>query len=341
MTTTMLFRNHAISRKNRSLLWHFKKSSFSNKNTSSTKDEPISMDGRHQQVEEMRQRMQQQQQQSSLSNKDDDDKNQGSAWDSLWEDGLTPWDLGMPTKALISEIRSKKKSFIQTAFVPGCGSGYDLISLARYMDEYDHHYLEGSGRRCVIGLEISPKSIERATSVILEESFSNINGPSKTPICLYHGDAFACPSTWELMYDSTSTTDSKNEMNESSLSSSWNGKLSKDIKFDFIFDYLFFCAIPPDLRPTWGYQMSHLLQQEDGHLLTLMFPYSTTRNNNNNKTLRGPPYPVSLQDYQDALHPHGLELLLDPPGGIYESEDTFPVRRGQEMVGWWSHQKKG
>jgi hypothetical protein len=250
--------------------------------------------------------------------------NPRSAWDSLWKDGVTPWDLGTPVKTLISEVRSKPQlQKMENAFIPGCGSGYDLISLARYMDTTRKYAPSSkSEERCsIIGLEISPKSIERATAV-LEESL-NEEGPTETHVCLYQGDVFACPSTWDLVYNTT----------DNIMTSTTRVELNGNSKFDFIFDYLFFCALPPDSRHTWGRQMSRLLKDE-GLLLTLMFPYTTTSTEERTEPIRGPPYPVSLQDYQDALSSNGFQLV---PPGPYASGDTVPARQGHEMVGWWSH----
>lgn len=251
-----------------------------------------------------------------------------SALDSLWKDGVTPWDLGAPTKALISEVKSKLQlEHMRTAFVPACGSGYDLIPLARYIDTAREKIGLSSTEESfrVIGLEISPKSIEIATAV-LEESFIE-EGITKTPVCLYHGDAFACPSTWELAYSSTSHI-----TGNMPLGLGLNG----NSKFDFIFDYLFFCALPPESRKSWGNQMVRLLKK-DGLLLTLMFPYVTKSLKEQTRPLQGPPYPVSLQDYQGALGPCGLQL---DPHCPYTSDDTVPTREGQEMVSWWSHKEK-
>ncbi len=62
-------------------------------------------------------------------------QDQAAAWKSLWQEGVTPWDLGMPTQALISEVRSKRLC-PQTTLIPGwCGMGHDLVALARYLDK--------------------------------------------------------------------------------------------------------------------------------------------------------------------------------------------------------------
>ncbi|KAK1319661.1 putative thiol methyltransferase 2 [Acorus calamus] len=55
--------------------------------------------------------------------------------------------------------------------------------------------------------------------------------------------------------------------------------------FDLIFDYTFFCAIEPSMRPAWASQVRDMLKP-DGELITLMFPIGDREG--------GPPYNVSL-----------------------------------------------
>ncbi|XP_028100614.1 probable thiol methyltransferase 2 isoform X3 [Camellia sinensis] len=70
--------------------------------------------------------------------------------------------------------------------------------------------------------------------------------------------------------------------------------------FDLIFDYTFFCAIEPDMRSAWASQMRDLLKP-DGELITLMFPVSDH--------VGGPPYKVSVADYEEFLNPIGLKAV--------------------------------
>jgi SAM-dependent methyltransferase len=246
-----------------------------------------------------------------------------TAWESLWQEGVTPWDLGMPTPALISEVRLKRLC-PQMTLIPGCGSGHDLVALARYLDKTTTTTTtddNGHPPPTIVGLELSPTSLQRAQQV-LNESFEQ-EGPTRTIIDLYQGDFFALPSTWKHVY-----------RNKDESSSS----LSETQSFDFILDYLFFCAIPPELRQDWGQQITRLLSQKNGHLLTLMFPYSTTKRSSPPQKRKGPPYAVSLEDYTQALtfvaH-DGNALQLQTPYP-YGSLDTVPVRQGQEVIGWWS-----
>ncbi|EPS63916.1 hypothetical protein M569_10868, partial [Genlisea aurea] len=68
--------------------------------------------------------------------------------------------------------------------------------------------------------------------------------------------------------------------------------------FDLIFDYTFFCAIRPESRSLWGVKMSELLKP-GGELITLIYPIDEHEG--------GPPYKVSVADYEEVLHPVGFQ----------------------------------
>ncbi|KAM3270442.1 putative thiol methyltransferase 2 isoform X2 [Capsicum chacoense] len=91
--------------------------------------------------------------------------------------------------------------------------------------------------------------------------------------------------------------------------------------FDLIFDYTFFCAIEPEMRPQWASRIRDLLKP-DGELFTLIFPISDHEG--------GPPYKVSVSDYEEVLHPMGFRAEL-----IVENHLAIPPRRGKEKLGRW------
>ena len=298
---------------------------------------------------------------------------QGEEWDSLWKDGITPWDLGRPTPALISEIDYKMRleqgqqqferaTNFRNCLVPGCGSGYDLVALAQYFHRLNSSKslsLQNEQQECqhvIVGLEISPKSLERAQQIV-EEAKTKESIDKSCRIKLFHGDFFESPKTW-TQFPTSDTGRPSDVTNQSN---------TPPMKYDFIFDYLFFCAIPPALRNDWGLQMSILLTQrgddEDigdninttrrGKLLTLMFPYhhhgqQQQLDEQASSKLIGPPYRVNVEDYKQALEPNGFKLQ---PGRIFGNEgeidkslvgsspyptpETVPERQGQELVGWW------
>jgi hypothetical protein len=99
-------------------------------------------------------------------------------------------------------------------------------------------------------------------------------------------------------------------------------------KFDFIFDYLFFAAIDPEMRPKWAEAMSINLKKEGGILATLMFPLSMPGDN----PLVGPPYSVSLDTYTGVLEPIGFKLVKVRREGI----ESLKPRRGREWMAYWA-----
>jgi hypothetical protein len=126
--------------------------------------------------------------------KSDCTRQQGQIWESLWRDGRTPWDLGRPTQVLIDELEnfykprilhSRTKRYSLRTLVPGCGAGYDLISLARFHDD-----LIASGHideACVVGLDISTTSLDRAVEEI-EKANEFLPFDQPTRIKLVKGD---------------------------------------------------------------------------------------------------------------------------------------------------------
>ncbi|KAJ6841358.1 putative thiol methyltransferase 2 isoform X2 [Iris pallida] len=120
--------------------------------------------------------------------------------------------------------------------------------------------------------------------------------------------------------------------------------------FDLVFDYTFFCALDPSMRPSWAKRVSEILKP-DGELITLIYLM--------NDQDGGPPYNNSLADYDEVLRPMGFtalsivdnELAIGPrkemttgrtignareSGGLYFFEEGSKSKRpGKEKLGWW------
>ncbi|KAH9617591.1 hypothetical protein KSS87_016272 [Heliosperma pusillum] len=195
-----------------------------------------------------------------------------SGWDKCWEIGLTTWDLRQPTPIVEHLVRNDLLPKGR-ALVPGCGSGYDVVTLA-------------SPDRYVIGLDLSKSAVKKATELAA-------TSPNVTCFSFVEADFF----TW----------------NQTEL-------------FDLIFDYTFFCAIEPKLRSAWAHRVADLLKP-DGELITLMFPIDDHDG--------GPPYKVSIADYEMLLHPLGFQAI-----SIVENELAVPGRKvsyifGREKLGRW------
>ncbi|KAI8815363.1 S-adenosyl-L-methionine-dependent methyltransferase [Cladochytrium replicatum] len=95
--------------------------------------------------------------------------------------------------------------------------------------------------------------------------------------------------------------------------------------FDTIFDYTFFCALPPVLRPKWGSRMLDLLKP-GGYLICIMYPLSPK-----DSVLEGPPFPVWFEAYEDVLSP-GFELVEQIEVDSHESHER---RKGRENMCIW------
>ncbi|KAK7046729.1 S-adenosyl-L-methionine-dependent methyltransferase [Favolaschia claudopus] len=75
-----------------------------------------------------------------------------------------------------------------------------------------------------------------------------------------------------------------------------------DQKFDLIYDYTFFVAIPPPRRAEWGKQMNNLIKP-GGYLITLVFPLDPESD-------VGPPWFVRPEHYLAPLG-DGWEKIVD------------------------------
>ncbi|KAL9240725.1 hypothetical protein vseg_014911 [Gypsophila vaccaria] len=193
-------------------------------------------------------------------------------WNKCWEEGLSPWDLGQPTPILQHLVRNDVL-LKGRALVPGCGSGYDVVTLA-------------SPERYVVGLDISEIALKKARELAS-------TSPNGSCFSFLQEDFF----TW----------------NPTEL-------------FDLVFDYTFFCAIEPKMRSAWASRMAALLKP-DGELITLMFPIDDHDG--------GPPYKVSVTDYETVLHPLGFQAT-----SIVENELAVTLRKGREKLGRWRRTMK-
>ncbi|TBU55406.1 S-adenosyl-L-methionine-dependent methyltransferase, partial [Dichomitus squalens] len=90
------------------------------------------------------------------------------------------------------------------------------------------------------------------------------------------------------------------------------------VKFDLVYDYTFFVAIPPARRGHWGRQMAAIVKS-GGILITLIFPID-------DDAQTGPPYYARPQHYNEVLG-EGLEFLLDKV-----REHALESHKGRERI---------
>ncbi|KAF5380156.1 hypothetical protein D9615_006141 [Tricholomella constricta] len=96
---------------------------------------------------------------------------------------------------------------------------------------------------------------------------------------------------------------------------------SDEERFDVIYDYTFFVAIPPTRRPEWGKQMAALVNP-GGYLITLVWPIEPP-------TELGPPFFVRVEHYEEVLGGNFVKVLDKVP------ETSLPTHVGQERMVVW------
>jgi len=75
-------------------------------------------------------------------------------WNSLYQDGTTPWDKGEAAPPLLDLM--ERHPFIGRVLVPGCGAGHDVRAIAE-LGKTDTDFVTE-----VVGLDLAPLAIERA-----------------------------------------------------------------------------------------------------------------------------------------------------------------------------------
>lgn len=181
--------------------------------------------------------------------------------------------------------------------------------------------------------ELTPWDLGQPTPVIvhLHQTGALPKGRTMVPGCGrgYDVVAMACPDRYVVGVDLSDKAIKKAiELSSSLPNADYFTFLKEDFftwhpteLFDLIFDYTFFCAIDPGMRSAWASRMEYLLKP-DGELITLMFPISDH--------VGGPPYKVSIADYEEVLHPLGFKAV-----SIVENDLAIGARKGREKLGRW------
>ncbi|CAL5394732.1 unnamed protein product [Camellia sinensis] len=247
---------------------------------------------------ENRPQKQQQQQQKSITNDSSitsnpnfnkiqqiihsSDSSSSDGWEKCWQLGLTPWDLGQPTPVMV-HLHQAGALPKGRALVPGCGMTIDFVNSVAAKVE-------------LIAKSTSPQKVGGRLPI----PFPNPAGHDVV--------AIACPERYVVGLDISDEAIKKAiELSSSLPNANYFTFLKEDFftwrpteLFDLIFDYTFFCAIEPDMRSAWASQMRDLLKP-DGELITIMFPVSDH--------VGGPPYKVSVADYEEFLNPIGFKAV--------------------------------
>jgi cyclopropane fatty-acyl-phospholipid synthase-like methyltransferase len=152
--------------------------------------------------------------------------------------------------------------------------------------------LLASSERFVVGLEYSPTAAAEAAAYLAAEH------PDKMAFCkIVTGDFFA---------------------------------FEDDERYDFVYDYTFFCAIKPERRGEWAKRMDKLLAP-GGTLLTMVFPLKMQPPGTPVDFALGPPFLLKPEFY-DVLQPYGLRRVET---GEVEESLSDPRRVGAEAYAIW------
>ena len=218
---------------------------------------------------------------------------QSTGWSALWDEGdFLPWDKGFPNPALHDvlaqrhdligrsifpdEAKAQNQPRRKTALVPGCGRGVDVLLLASF--GYDAY-----------GLEISESAV-KASEKYRQDHSNDAEYDTKDQkvgrgsITFLFGDFFQPSSTWHQ------------------VSSETQSKVPNE--FDLVYDYTFFSALPPSLRPKWSASISTLLSPSPiGNLICVEFPtYKDAQSG-------GPPYASPSKAYMEYLY-HLVRMVM-------------------------------
>ncbi|KAI1878726.1 hypothetical protein JX265_002903 [Neoarthrinium moseri] len=214
--------------------------------------------------------------------------NHPERWNSLWQDEWTPWDRSGPSMALSDLLEQHTELFDlpgattrKTALVPGCGRGHDVLLLAAFgFDAY--------------GMDVSTLAIERARK--------NADAVEGDPVYTQRG-ARAGTVHW---------------ITGDFFKGDWGREIGINAgRFDLIFDYTFYCALPPPAKPAWAQRMVELLAP-GGKLVCLEFPAKKPSSE------PGPPWAAPPYSYVAYLGRPGQEPVRDEHGGVVESEVQEP-----------------
>ncbi|KAK5942486.1 hypothetical protein PMZ80_005051 [Knufia obscura] len=235
-------------------------------------------------------------------------------WAKLWEAGdFLPWDRMMPSPALpdtldnhASVVGSAKlvlpdgTTRRKRALVPGCGRGVDVMLLQAY--GYD-----------VVGLEYSSKAVE-ACEVYAKETENEAlyrikdEKASKGSRVFVQGDFYA--DDW--------------------LEKAGLGEHGKEGVFELIYDYTFFCAMQPSMRPAWAKRMSTLLAPNpQANLICLEFPTTKAPN------AGGPPFASPSKAYMEHLSHPGEDIPYSEEGEVRMQPFAESGPGALERVGHW------
>ncbi|KAJ5082822.1 hypothetical protein N7532_011865 [Penicillium argentinense] len=233
-------------------------------------------------------------------------------WASLWDKGEgLPWDRGFPNPALEDALVQRRatiggaigqdaqgQSYRRKALVPGCGRGVDVLLLASFgFDAY--------------GLEYSTTAIEACKN---EEAENH---------------------SWYRVRDQKIGQGKVTFVQGDFFNDAWLQQIGVPLNaFDIIYDYTFFCALEPSLRPKWALRHTQLLAPSPaGNLICLEFPRQK------DPKAAGPPYAAPSETYVEHLSHPGENIPYNDQGIIKQDPLRAPSKGGLERVAYWQPER--
>lgn len=197
------------------------------------------------------------------------------------------WDLAWQANITpwdVGEIQPPLQEIIESGTINFPRQGRALVPGCG--SGYDAIYIASALQLDTIGMDVAQTAIAKAQTIL---SSKEIPTPGKASFEL--GDFFALqPSSLEE-------------------------------RFDVVYDYTFFVAIPPTRRPEWGRQMISLVKP-GGYLITLVWPIAPP-------TELGPPFFVRVEHYEDVLGGNFVKVFDDVP------KTSLPNHAGKERIVVW------
>ncbi|KAJ3496563.1 hypothetical protein NLG97_g2568 [Lecanicillium saksenae] len=100
--------------------------------------------------------------------------------------------------------------------------------------------------------------------------------------------------------------------------------------FDLIYDYTFFCALNPELRPKWALRHTELLASSPmGSLICLESP------RHKSPLAPGPPFASPSEAYMEHLSYPGEKIPYDDAGLVHADGSREPNKNSLKRVAYW------
>ncbi|KAF2153897.1 S-adenosyl-L-methionine-dependent methyltransferase [Myriangium duriaei CBS 260.36] len=248
-----------------------------------------------------------------------------SRWESLWATSYMPWDRASPSPALVDLLSSRHSALNPPvlappsgdkylppqhqairrprALVPGCGRGYDVLLLAAW--GFD-----------ALGVEYASTAVKQAAEYV-EKVEAELAGEGR-------GEVSAEEVRVYEDGDKKVGRGSARVVEGDFFDDGW-WKGDGGERYELIYDYTFFSALPPESRAKWAGRMAELLAP-GGRLVCLEFPtYKDPKTG-------GPPWATPPKEYVAYLSRPGEKVKYGEDGHVVDIDEEKPSRSEKGLV---------